>query len=62
MPEGTVVTDLKYNQLQNLVTAGTYGRGAIAHMLLGSVAERVVRQAPCPVLIVRDQEHDFVMP
>ncbi len=46
----------------DLVVLGTHGRGAIAHMLLGSVAEQVVRKAPCPVLVVRDQEHDFVMP
>jgi nucleotide-binding universal stress UspA family protein len=31
-------------------------------MLLGNVAEKVVRKAPCPVLVVRDQEHEFVMP
>lgn len=46
----------------HLVVIGTHGRGAIAHMLLGSVAERVVRKAPCPVLVVREEEHDFVMP
>lgn len=46
----------------DLLVIGTHGRGAIAHMLLGSVAERVVRKAPCPVLVVRDEEHDFVMP
>jgi universal stress protein A len=46
----------------DLIVIGTHGRGAIAHMLLGSVAERVVRKAPCPVLVVRDEEHDFVMP
>ena len=45
-----------------LIVLGTHGRGAIAHMLLGSVAEKVVRKAPCPVLTVRDKEHDFVMP
>tara|TARA_R110002072_G_scaffold243821_2_gene403111 strand:+ start:101749 stop:102204 length:456 start_codon:yes stop_codon:yes gene_type:complete len=45
-----------------LIVVGTHGRGAIAHMLLGSVAEKVVRKAPCPVLAVRDKEHDFVMP
>jgi nucleotide-binding universal stress UspA family protein len=37
----------------DLIVMGTHGRGAIAHMLLGSVAERVVRKAPCPVLTVR---------
>ena len=46
----------------DLIVLGTHGRGAIAHMLLGSVAEKVVRKAPCPVLVVRDEEHDFVMP
>jgi hypothetical protein len=39
---------------------GTHGRGPVAHMLLGSVAERVVRTAPCPVLTVRHPQHDFV--
>lgn len=46
----------------DLIVIGTHGRGAIAHMLLGSVAEKVVRKAPCPVLAVRDEEHDFVLP
>ena len=46
----------------DLIVIGTHGRGAIAHMLLGSVAERVVRKAPCPVLAVRDEEHEFVLP
>ena len=32
---------------------GTHGRGAVMHALLGNVAERVVRTAPCPVLTVR---------
>lgn len=46
----------------DLIVMGTHGRGAISHMLLGSVAEKVVRKAPCPVLTVRDNEHEFVMP
>lgn len=37
----------------DLIVIGTHGRGAIEHMLLGSVAEKVVRTAPCPVLTVR---------
>jgi nucleotide-binding universal stress UspA family protein len=41
---------------------GTHGRGGLAHMLLGSVAEKVVRKAPCPVLTVRHPEHEFVAP
>ena len=35
---------------------------AVAHLLMGSVAERVVRTAPCPVLTVRHPEHEFVVP
>ena len=46
----------------DLIVVGTHGRGAIAHILLGSVAERVVRKAPCPVLTVREKQHEFVMP
>lgn len=46
----------------DLIVMGTHGRGPIAHMLLGSVAEKVVRKAPCPVLTVRDPQHEFVMP
>ena len=46
----------------DLVVMGTHGRGAIVHMLLGSVAERVVRKAHCPVLTVRHEPHQPVMP
>ena len=44
----------------DLVVLGTHGRGPVAHMLMGSVAERVVRTAPCPVLTVRHPQHEFV--
>lgn len=46
----------------DLIVLGTHGRGGLAHMLLGSVAEKVVRKAPCPVLTVRHPEHEFVAP
>jgi nucleotide-binding universal stress UspA family protein len=46
----------------DLIVIGTHGRGAVAHLLMGSVAERVVRTAPCPVLTVRHPEHEFVLP
>jgi len=46
----------------DLIVMGTHGRGAVAQILMGSVAERVVRTAPCPVLTVRHPEHEFVVP
>ena len=46
----------------DLVVVGTHGRGAVAKLLMGSVAERVVRTADCPVLTVRHPEHEFVVP
>jgi nucleotide-binding universal stress UspA family protein len=38
----------------DLIVMGTHGRGALEHALMGSVAERVVRHAVCPVLTIRD--------
>jgi nucleotide-binding universal stress UspA family protein len=46
----------------DLIIMGTHGRSALMHVLLGSVTERVVRKAPCPVLTIRDPEHEFVHP
>jgi nucleotide-binding universal stress UspA family protein len=37
----------------SLIVMGTHGRTGLAHLLMGSVAEQVVRTAPCPVLTVR---------
>jgi nucleotide-binding universal stress UspA family protein len=37
----------------DLIVVSTHGRTGLAHLLIGSVAERIVRQAPCPVLTVR---------
>ena len=39
----------------DLIVMGTHGRRGLAHMFLGSVAERVVRTAPCPVLTIREE-------
>lgn len=39
-----------------LIVIGTHGRRGFSHALLGSVAERVLRDAPCPVLVVRPQK------
>ena len=40
----------------DLIVIGTHGRGPLGHMLLGSVAKKVVRKAPCPVLTVRQSD------
>ena len=39
----------------DLIVMGTHGRTGLTHVLMGSVAERVVRIAPCPVLVTRGQ-------
>ncbi len=44
----------------DLIVLGTHGRGPLGHLLLGSVAERVVRTAPCPVLTVRHPQREFI--
>jgi nucleotide-binding universal stress UspA family protein len=46
----------------DLIVIGSHGRSGLSHVLLGSVAERVVRTAACPVLTVRPDQHRFVMP
>jgi nucleotide-binding universal stress UspA family protein len=46
----------------DLILMGTHGRGAVAQLFTGNVAERVVRTAPCPVLTVRHPEREFVLP
>jgi nucleotide-binding universal stress UspA family protein len=60
----TAMTIVEFARESNidLIVMGTHGRGAVAHLLMGSVAERVVRMAPCPVLTVRHPEHEFVLP
>jgi universal stress protein A len=46
----------------DLIVLATHGRTGLAHVIMGSVAESVVRTAPCPVLTVRPEGHQFVMP
>jgi nucleotide-binding universal stress UspA family protein len=46
----------------DLIVCGTHGRTGFKHMLFGSVAEKVVRKAPCPVLTIRHPAHQFEMP
>ena len=56
-----IISYAKSNAIDLIIT-GTHGRGAVTHFLMGSVAERVVRIAPCPVLTVRADERDFIAP
>jgi universal stress protein A len=42
----------------DMVLVGSHGRGAIGRLLLGSVSEYVVRNAPCPVLVARTPPHN----
>lgn len=50
------IVDYAKNAGVDLIVIGTYGRGAVSRLLLGSVAERVIRTAPCPVLTVHHPE------
>ena len=46
----------------DLIVVGTHGHTGLSHLLLGSVAEKLVRLAKCPVLTVHPQGHQFVIP
>ena len=56
------ITDYAKANAIDIVIVGTHGRGAMKQFLMGSAAERVVRTAPCPVLVVREQEREFIAP
>jgi K+-sensing histidine kinase KdpD len=55
----TAIVDYATEHGIDLIVMGTHGRSAVAHLLLGSVAEKVVRVAPCPVLTVRPDEREW---
>jgi nucleotide-binding universal stress UspA family protein len=44
-----------------LIVMGKHRQGIVGHFVAGSVTEKVMRHAPCPVLIVQHPEHDFVV-
>ncbi len=46
----------------DLIVMASHGRTGLSHVMIGSVAEKVSRKAPCPVLIVREKERLFEMP
>jgi len=55
-----IVSYAKANDI-DLIVAGTHGLTGLSHLLLGSVAEKLVRIASCPVLTVRPGGHQFVV-
>lgn len=61
-PPFVEIIDYARSTEMDVIVLGTHGRSALMQMLLGSVAERVVRKAPCPVLTVRPEGQQFVMP
>jgi len=50
------IVELAHNEGFDLIVIGTHGRTGVSHLLHGSVAERVVRHATCPVLSIRIPE------
>jgi nucleotide-binding universal stress UspA family protein len=54
------ILDYAKTNAADLVIVGTHGRSGLGHLIMGSVAETLVRTAACPVLTVRPHERDFV--
>ena len=44
----------------DLIIVATHGTSGVEHILFGSTAEKIIRKSPCPVLVVRAEEHDFI--
>jgi nucleotide-binding universal stress UspA family protein len=53
-PPFQAIIDTTKDKGADLIVMGTHGRTGLSHVLMGSVAERVVRMAPCPVLVTRE--------
>ncbi len=49
------ILEIAGKEHHDLIIIGTRGRTGLAHLLLGSVAEKVLRHAPCPVLVMREK-------
>ncbi len=61
IPFAEIISIAKGNNV-DMIVMGTHGRTGLAHIMIGSVSEKVVRKAHCPVLTVRQPGHKFVMP
>ena len=54
------ILDYAKRQEADVIIMGSHGRRGLKRMILGSVAEHVIRRAPCPVLVVKENEHEFI--
>jgi len=60
-PRSVVLREIKKHHA-DVVVLGTHGRSGLSHLLLGSVAESILREAPCDVLVGRPERFTFEMP
>jgi nucleotide-binding universal stress UspA family protein len=58
----TAIVDRAKRMQADMIVIGTHGRSGLPHMLLGSVAEKVLRAVSCPVLTVRPEAFQFALP
>ncbi len=56
------IIDYAKSESIELIVMGTHGRSGIEHILIGNVAEKVVRKSPCPVMTIRPKGKSFKMP
>jgi nucleotide-binding universal stress UspA family protein len=61
-PPHVQIVQFAREQDVDLIVIATHGRSGLKHVIIGSVAEKVVQMAPCPVLSMKNPEHEFVMP
>jgi nucleotide-binding universal stress UspA family protein len=61
-PVSQCILSFSESQSIDLIVMGTHGRHGVDHLTMGSVTEKVLRKAQCPVLAVRRPAHDFVSP
>ena len=54
----TKIVEVANQEKTDLIVMGTHGTSGIAHAILGSVTDKVIRKAPCPVLLVRHTVHE----
>ena len=59
-PVHTIIDYAKEHEI-DLIVLGTHGHTGLSHLLLGSIAEKIVRMATCPVLTVHPKDHPFRM-